>query len=241
MLALMWAEVLGLVTAIEAAAPGAAILACCGPGILDMRTTNLSLGALENTLLGAACVEIGHGLGLPVHNAALSTDAKHAGIQAGYEKGLKALPSALAGADIISGGFGALESSNTFFLPMVPIDAEIAAMVRRLTAQVDLSDESLMLEVTERVGIGGNFLKEKVTRERVRAGEHLMPAIASRLAYDQWSAAGRLELDAARETVETALAARAGRGPYLTDDQRSELAAICGCEGGSHTEMGRTP
>jgi trimethylamine--corrinoid protein Co-methyltransferase len=200
-----------------------------------MRTTNMSLGALENTLIGAACVEVGHDLGLPVHNSALSTDAKHPGIQAGYEKGLKVLPAALVGADIISGGFGALENSNTFYLPMVPIDAEIAAMVRRLTAEVDVGDESLMLEVTERVGVGGNYLKEKVTRERVRAGELFMPEIASRLAYDQWAMEGRVETDAARDKVEAALTARAGRGPYLTDDQRAELSAICGVEGGPPT------
>ena len=64
--------------------------------------------APENTILGVASVEIGHHLGLPVHNSGLSTDAKHPGLQAGYEKGLKVLPAALAGVDLISGGFGAL-------------------------------------------------------------------------------------------------------------------------------------
>ena len=29
-----------------------------------------------------------------------------------------------------------------------------------------------MIAVIERVGVGGNYLKERVTRERVRAGEH---------------------------------------------------------------------
>lgn len=229
-LALMWAEMLALLTTIEAGAPGAAILACCGPGTLDMRTTTMSMGAPETTLIGAACVDIGHHLGLPVHNSGLSTDAKHAGIQAGYEKGLKSLPSALAGADIISGGFGAIDSSNTFFLPMVPLDAEIAAMLRRLVADVAVDPETVMLEAIERVGIGGDFLKEKETRRRIRGGEHFMPHIADRQAYEQWAEQGRLEVDIAIERVETALAARDERGPRLPQDQRAALAEVCGVQ-----------
>ena len=37
--------------------------------------------------MGVASVEIGHHLGLPVHNAGLSSDAKRPGLQAGYKRG----------------------------------------------------------------------------------------------------------------------------------------------------------
>jgi trimethylamine--corrinoid protein Co-methyltransferase len=235
-LALMWAETLGLVTAIQAAAPGAAILACCGPGILDMRTSSMSLGCLENTLMGLASIEIGHHLGLPVHNSGLATDAKYPGLQAGYEKGLKALPAALAGADIISAGFGALDTSGLFHLPMVPIDAEMAAMVRRLSAGAEITKESVMLDAIERLGVGGNYLKERITRDRIRAGEHFVPAIGSRLPYEQWAAEGRMEADVAREKVEEILAARKAQGSaegmaFLDTDQMAALADVCGVAG----------
>jgi trimethylamine--corrinoid protein Co-methyltransferase len=226
-LALIWAEVLGTMTAIQCAVPGAPVVACCGPGILDMRTTTMSLGNLESTLMGAACTEIGHHLGLPVHNAGLATDAKSIGIQAGYEKGMKVVTAMATGADIISGGFGFLDACSTFYLPLVPIEAEIVAMARRMVGGIEVSPETLMGEAIERVGIGGNFLAEKETRRRIRTGEHFMPAIAARKPFEQWQAEGRTELDAAREKVAQALAGRAARGPYLTDDQRRELAAIC--------------
>jgi trimethylamine--corrinoid protein Co-methyltransferase len=227
-LALLWAEVLGTITAIQTAAPGAPVVACCGPGILDMRHTTMSLGNLESTLMGAASTEIGHHLGIPVHNAGLSTDAKHCGVQAGYEKGLKVLAAVATGADVISGGFGFLDSSSTFSLPMIPIDAEIAAMVRRMVAGIDVSAETLMGDAVERVGIGGDFLKEKATRTRIRAGEHFQPSIASRAPFDQWIGDGRTEIDAATDKIRAALAARAERGPYLSDEQRGELAEVCG-------------
>jgi trimethylamine--corrinoid protein Co-methyltransferase len=226
-LALLWAEVLGTITAIQTAAPGAPVVACCGPGILDMRSTTMSLGNLESTLMGAAAVEIGHHLGLPVHNSGLSTDAKHLGVQAGYEKGLKVMTAVATGADICSGGFGFLDSSSTFSLRMIPVDAEIAGMAARMARGLEITPETLLTDSIMRVGIGGDFLREKETRRRVRAGEHFVPRIGSRLPFEQWIAEGRTEVDAANDAVRAALAARKERGPHLTDDQRRELAAVC--------------
>jgi trimethylamine---corrinoid protein Co-methyltransferase len=229
-LAQIWAEVLGVVTAVQTAAPGSAMVACCGPGILDMRTSAMSLGSPENTMMGAASVEIGHHLGLPVHNSGLSTDAKHLDLQAGYEKGMKALPAALAGVDLISGGFGALDSSSVWHLPMVPVDAEVARLVKRLAAGIEVTPETVMLDVIERVGVGGNFLREKVTRERVRAGEHFSPVIGSRLPFEQWVVEGRQETDVALDIVESTLAAAGeeGSGSLLSDDQLAALREVCG-------------
>jgi trimethylamine--corrinoid protein Co-methyltransferase len=226
-LALLWAEVLGTLTAIQTAAPGAPILACCGPGILDMRSTSMSLGNLESTLMGAAAVEIGHHLGIPVHNSGLSTDAKHLGVQAGYEKGLKVMAAVATGADICSGGFGFLDSSSTFSLRMIPVDAEIAAMARRMARGIEITPETLLADSVGRVGIGGDYLRERETRTRIRAGEHYVPRIGSRLPFEQWLAEGRTEADAADDVVHAALAAREERGPRLTDDQRRALAEVC--------------
>jgi trimethylamine--corrinoid protein Co-methyltransferase len=232
MLVQMWAETLGLVTAVQTAAPGAAILSCCGPGILDMRTSTISLGSLENTILGVASVGIAHHLRLPVHNSGMSTDAKSPTLQAGYEKGMKALSAAYAGADVISAGFGCIASSSMFHLPMVPIDAEIARMIRRIVAGTTFSPETMLLDVIERVGPGGNYLKEKTTRQLVQAGEHFYPVIGDRLAYEQWVADGRTEADRAREAIERILAEHdAVEDPTaasrLRADQLEALAEVC--------------
>ncbi|NLE21659.1 MAG: hypothetical protein GX624_02585 [Actinobacteria bacterium] len=227
-LALMWSEVLGTLTAVQTEAPGAPVLACCGPGILDMRSTTMSLGNLESTLMGAAAVEIGHHLGIPVHNSGLSTDAKHLGLQAGYEKGLKVAATVATGADMCSGGFGFLDSSSTFSLRTIPVDAEIAGMAVRMARGIEVSPETLMGDAIARVGVGGDFLREKETRRRVRAGEHFVPRIGSRLPFEQWIDEGRTEVDAADDVVRDALAAREERGPHLSDDQRRALAEVCG-------------
>jgi trimethylamine--corrinoid protein Co-methyltransferase len=222
------AELLGAVAAMQILSPGARLILGPSGAILDMRTTTICYGAVEGGLLNAACTEILHGLGLPVIAPGLATDAKHLGVQDGFEKALKAMATVSAGADLLSGGMGLIDSVNTLYLPQIVVDAEIVGMIRRLLGEVEFSAQTISREMIERVGIGGNFLGERETRQRIRAGEHFMPSIASRLPYESWLAEGRTEIDAAVDQVEKLLAARAGSAPYLAEDQLAALRAICG-------------
>ena len=90
-----------------------------------------------------------------------------------------------------------------------------------------MSEATLAAEAMTRVGPGGGYLGEKETARRIRAGEHLRPAVSNRLSYDKWVADGRTELDLAAETVAELLAAHEARGPLLPADQLDQLAAIC--------------
>jgi len=76
---------------------------------------------------------------------------------------------------LLSGGMGLIDSVNTLSLPQIVIDGEIAGMIRRLLGEVEFSPQTMARETIERVGIGGNFLREKETRRRIRAGEHFVP------------------------------------------------------------------
>jgi trimethylamine---corrinoid protein Co-methyltransferase len=223
------AEFLAIATMLQVAVPGAKVIFCFGSGILDMRRTTFSIGCLENSMMCAAATEVGHYLGVPTMNPAMSTDARYSGIQAGYEKALKALTVCSANPDLVS-GWGLIDSSNTLYLPQLVIDNEIALMVRRLLGEVEISEASIMREAFARVGIGGDFLREKETTRRARAGEHFLPQIANRLSYERWQETGRTEDDAARTVIERVMAERADRRPGLSDDQLAELADICGIE-----------
>jgi len=222
------AEFLGVATVVQTVTPGARLVFCSGSGVLDMRHTTFSLGCLENTIMACAAVEMGHSLGVPVLTPGLSTDVKHPGVQAGWEKGLKVFPVCATGSDLISGGMGLVDTSRTLCLPQAVIDDEIVAWVRRMAAEVEVSKDTLAVDAIAEVGPGGDFLGLRETRTRIRAGEHFMPAIATRLPYEAWEAAGLTEVDVARERVDEILRARAGRAPDLSEDQLAELASICG-------------
>jgi trimethylamine--corrinoid protein Co-methyltransferase len=220
------AEFLGVTTAIQLASPGAPVLMGAGTSVLDMKATTFSFAALEAAQMVACCIEVSHELGIPILAPGLATDAKNPGIQAGYEKALKGLAVASAGADLITGGIGLLEGANLLYLPQIVIDDEIAQMTRRLLGQVDISRESIMTDVIERVGFDGNYLTQKETRRRVRGGEQFYPTISSRLSYEAWKEAGRDELDVAAERTRALLAEAEEEGPVLAADQVAELEAL---------------
>jgi len=224
------AELLGATAAMQVLTPGARLILGPAGTVLDMRTTSICYGAVEGGLMNAAFTEVLHGLGLPVITPGLGTEAKHLGVQGGFEKALKGIVTVAAGSDLLSGGVGLIDSANTLYLPQIVVDGEIAAMIRRLLGEVEFSPETVARETIERVGIGGDFLSEKETRRRIRAGEHFVPRIASRQPYDAWLAQERTEVDIASERVDQILRDRAQRPPYLDRDSLAALQEACGTE-----------
>ena len=219
------AEFLGIATALQVAAPGARAVFCFGSGVLDMLRTTFALGSLESGLMGAMATEVGHYLGVPTLNPGFSTDAKDAGVQAGYEKAMKAATVCGAVPDMVS-GWGLIDSHNTMSLPQSVIDNEMAAMLRRLHQPVEVSEATLAGDAIAAVGPGGSFLGAKDTARRIRAGEHYLPTLSNRLSYEKWAEEGTTPNDVACEQVEL-LAAHADKAPYLDGAQLDEIAAIC--------------
>lgn len=224
------AEFMGVATAMQSLAPGARMIFGASSNVMDMRSAHVAYGAPESHLMAAASIEMGHFLGVPVAVPGLGTEAKYPGIQAGYDKAFKGLTTASAGADVLSGGVGMLDSVDLLYLPQIVIDCEIAGIIRRLLSDVTISHEEILGAMIEKVGPGGHFLAEKETRRRLRAGEQFAAVVSTRLSYDAWQAAGRDELAVARERVAAMLAARADWRPALSDDQLDALAAVCGVE-----------
>ena len=88
-----------------------------------------------------------------------------------------------------------------------------------------ISPQTILLELMERVGLSGNYLVERDTRQRLRAGEIFSPAVFDRHSYEQWAAAGEDELAVATRRVLEIVAAAEERGPLLDAAQRAELEA----------------
>jgi trimethylamine--corrinoid protein Co-methyltransferase len=222
------AEFLGAATALQVSAPGARLIFCYGTGVLDMLQTTFSIGCLESGQMGAMAAEVGHFMGVPTLHPGMSTDAKHSGLQAGYEKALKLAAVCSANPDIVT-GWGLIDAHNTMYLPQSVVDNEMAAMIRRMYAEVEVSDATLAGESISRVGPGGGFLGERETAKRIRAGEHYLPTVSDRLSWEKWAETGTTENDVAAAKVEDLLARHAER-PCLELDQIDELAAVCGVD-----------
>ena len=173
--------------------------------------------------MAATCVEVAHELGVPCLAPALASDAKRPGIQAAFEKALKGLTVASATPDLMTGGIGVLEGAGLMSLPQIVIDDEVAQMIARILRGPEITREAIMPEVIDRVGHSGNYLVEKETRRRLRAGEVFMPTIADRQSYEHWQASGSDEVETAKARVREILADAASAEPLLDDDQLREL------------------
>ena len=100
-----------------------------------------------------------------------------------------------------------LELGVTFSFAQLLIDAEIAKMVKRSVAGIDVRDETLAVEVIKTVGAGKDFLAQKHTRQFMNK-EQSKPSLIDRNMRGAWQKkggkdwAGRAE-DAARELLKT--------------------------------------
>jgi trimethylamine---corrinoid protein Co-methyltransferase len=133
-----------------------------------------------------------------------ATSAKLPGAQAAWENTLSYLPTALSGADILF-GVGLLDGSNLLTYEQIILDAEIAAMVKRLLAPVDFDREAFCVDLIKEIGPGGVYLDQIHTVKNMRKALSL-PLISDRDSYDGWVQKGRIDsLSAARAKVKEIL------------------------------------
>jgi trimethylamine---corrinoid protein Co-methyltransferase len=218
------AELFGAAAAMQLRAPGAPLIFGAAPGLLDMKQTTFAFATPEVALASAVCVEVGHSLGLACMAPGQSTDAKHPGIQAAYEKMLKGFVVSATRPDLMT-GIGMLHAANLACLPQIVVDDEMAQAILRILDGPDISEATVLVEMMERMGFAANYLMEKDTRVRLRAGEVFSPWVADRQSYEHWAAAGKDELAVASDRVVEILAAAERREPLPDARQLAELEA----------------
>jgi trimethylamine--corrinoid protein Co-methyltransferase len=173
------AECIGGVTLHQLAAPGAPVVWGGAPTIFDMRTGAAPMGAIETSMLNAACSQVGKALSLPTHGYLVASDSKLVDAQAGMESAVSAVLGALAGINMISGA-GMLELLATHSVEKLLLDAEAIGSACRLIQGIEARTESLALAMFSEAGPRGDFLKLKQTRELFRLEQHFPSEVVDR-------------------------------------------------------------
>lgn len=216
------AEVLAALTITQLHAPGSAVIYGMGNAPLDMKTTVRSGGSPEHALSSAMATELAHWYGMP-SCVGVSATAKVPGDQAVLEYYTGCVGPLLAGADLMC-GIGLLEDSATLHYEQIVVDDEIVGAIARLVRGEWADDDTLALDVIERVGPGKNFLAQRHTLSHLKT-EHFMPNLIDRRAYDSWAADGSKTLvDRAREKTKWILANHTV--PSLETDVQKGLRAV---------------
>jgi trimethylamine--corrinoid protein Co-methyltransferase len=167
---------------------GAAMIIGGVVSIVDMRTTILSYGAPELTLLSAALTDITKWLRLPMFSTAGCSDAKTLDEQAAIESAISVTVAALSGANLIH-DVGYLEAGLIGSYDMLVMSNEVIGMVKHILRGITVDDEHLATRVIERVGPGGQFLADEHTLKHFRS-EFWFPELLDRRRGGDWQATG---------------------------------------------------
>ncbi len=182
------AAVLAGIVLLQLAYPGAPVFLAGAPSVMDLKTGGYTGGSPEDYVLAAAATELAHHFGFAVNMGTMASGAKEPGWEAAVDDAFSTLASAAAGADMMS-GCGLLDGSKTLSYPHLLMEAEIYGIVQRVAGGIEVSDETLALDVIRSVGPNGTYLAEKHTRRHMK--EIWRPGIWDRTPYDAWLAAGK--------------------------------------------------
>lgn len=179
----------------QLAGKGAPFLFGPNVSVLDMKSTIVCYGAPEWSLTQAALADMRDEIyGLPIWAFAGASDAKVMDAQAGAEAMFSIITAMLSRANLIH-DVGFLEYGNTSSLEMVTMADELVAMSRFFVGGIAVNEETLALEVIERVTSGrpgSIFLVDDHTFEHFMAAQFL-PRLLDRARYDSWKQAGEMD------------------------------------------------
>jgi trimethylamine--corrinoid protein Co-methyltransferase len=182
------AETLAVIGMMEAHEPGAPAIYGTVLSSMDPRTGAYMFGSPESDLLAAGTMEMAKYLRLPDSVGGFGSTAKVPGVQASIENALAAVVCASFGGEVVN-GLGEPAGSRLLSYEQLLLDHEIAAMIVRLFGGIKVDREELAVDLIEKVGIGGNYLAQRHTLERMR--DIFVPMLWDTTPYDTWVAQGR--------------------------------------------------
>lgn len=142
--------------------------------------------------------------------------------QSAHEKTITGLLPALAGANIIF-GMGMLESGVTWSHEQLLIDNDIVGMIKRVIQGIDVTDDTIAVDIIKRAHEIKSFLSEKHTLQYMRTQSR--PKLMDRNTRSSWEAKGSTDMtQRAREEARRII--KTHQPEPLSDDVKKTLREI---------------
>lgn len=194
------------------------IMSAMDPAALDMKTMVSPYAYPERGIIRS----LARKFSLPSFALAGGTDAKVVDQQAAAEAALTLLADSLMGGNLIH-DLGYLESGLTFSFAQLAICNEIVRWIKGFLQPVEVSAETLALDVIDEVGPQGQYLKTAHTRRHFR--DHWYPELFERGTYLDWTQKGAQTLGE-RAAVRVQKILEEHQPEPLPVDVREKLAEI---------------
>jgi trimethylamine--corrinoid protein Co-methyltransferase len=185
------AETLSCVAIVNLINPGTPVVFAAWPFITDLRTGSFTGGSGEQALIGAAAIQMGNFYNLPTSVGCGMTDSKIPDAQYGLEKALTFSLAAHAGANRLCEFGGMVGSLMGCSFESMVIDNEAAGMISRTLRGIEVSDDTLSVDVIHDCATGpGHFLGNTQTLQYMET-EYVYPDLMDRELTDTWEKAGK--------------------------------------------------
>jgi trimethylamine--corrinoid protein Co-methyltransferase len=185
--------------------PGAKVVYGPHVAVMDMTTAQCTYGSAEQTLGRAAVAQMGRHYNLPTFGLGGGVEAKLPDAEASAQAMLGMFANAMSGLTLTQ-CLGTLASGLYGSPEMLLICDEMVHMLKRFMRGIQVTDETLALDVIQEVGHAGNYLTHDHTAQWFRK-ELFFPVLFRRQSIDAWVDSGaRPVVDAAHERVEQILA-----------------------------------
>jgi trimethylamine--corrinoid protein Co-methyltransferase len=179
------AEVISGLALLQMAYPGCPVYYAAAQTAMDARSGAYTGGGPEDYLFGAATNQLADFYHVPLSMGAFATGAKQPDWQAAFDNVFAGLMPVLSGADILQGA-GMLYGSRIFSYEQLLLDCEIYSAMRTVANGIPVDDETLALDVIKSVGVGGNFIAHKHTRQHI--ADLWQPRFVDRRPHSAWEA-----------------------------------------------------
>ena len=174
--------------------------------IFDMKFANIASASPEFCLLRLGSAHLAQFYGLPSGGGGFMSDSEVPDAQAGYEKVMTGLSTALRKTNMVE-GMGLLEGGGIASAEALILDNEIAGYIRRFIEGISVEADRIDLDLFKRVGVGEgkNFLSEDHTLKYYKK-EMWMAELSNRYSLSTWKEMGAKDLRMrARELIEEKL------------------------------------
>ena len=151
----------------------------------DLRTGGVYLGGPELLQLMAISTQMARHYSIPCRYGGNLTDSFSLNMQAGSESALALSTGLLSGVHFVHQACGILGAYSAISFEKFVLDEEACGLMKRALSPVDISEESIGLDLIERVGSSGNYMMTDETVMGCRTAFFFF-FFAQKGTYEEW-------------------------------------------------------
>jgi trimethylamine--corrinoid protein Co-methyltransferase len=186
------AEFLAGLVITQLANPGSPVIYAIWSQAMDVRTGAILFGGVECALNSVASIQMGDYYGLPTSTPGFPTTSKTHDEQTAFERTLNSVLPMLAGVNYL-GGVGTIDTDLTTSYQQMIIDNEFLGVLFRMLEGIEISNETLAVDIISQVGPGGNYLGQAHTRKYYKK-ELYFPKLFDTRSRQTWEEAGAKDI-----------------------------------------------